>query len=229
MGSIAAHEMKDDRTTKARIRDAAIASIAADGVAGLTARKVAAAAGVSPGLVIHHFGTMDGLRAACDEHISATIRRYKEAALSSGPHFDILASLRDTELGPLAAYLARVLAEDTPAVAQLVDDLVADAEGYIQRGVESGMLRESDDPHGRAVVLTLWNLGALVLHRHLERILGVDLTAPAVTAAPGFARYVRPVYEIYGDGVLSEAFAAEARAVFDTHPATQPAREEGSR
>jgi AcrR family transcriptional regulator len=216
MSSTAAAHPVDDRTTRARIRDAAIASIADDGVAELTARKVAAAAGVSAGLVIHHFGSMEGLRAACDEHISSTIRRYKEGALSGGPSFDILAALRDAELGPLTGYLARVLVEDTPAVAQLVDDLVADAEGYIQRGVESGMLRASDDPHGRAVVLTLWNLGALVLHRHLVRTLGVDLTDPAVTADPGFASYARPVYEIYGEGILSEAFATEVRSAFDT-------------
>ena len=50
-----------DRTAKARIRDAAIECYAFHGD-DCTARMVAEKAGVSPGLVIHHFGSMEGLR-----------------------------------------------------------------------------------------------------------------------------------------------------------------------
>lgn len=203
--------LADDRTAKARLRDAAIACFAENGIAGTTARKVAATAGVSPGLVIHHFGSMEGLRAACDEHVAATIREYKEKAFSRGPSLDVLAALRDSPSGPLMGYLAQVLAGDSPAVAKLVDDLVDDAEGYIQQGVESGMLRPSEDPRGRAVVLTLWSLGALVLHEHLQRLLGVDLTDPEILTDPATTAYIGPVYEIYGEGILEEAFATHAQ------------------
>jgi AcrR family transcriptional regulator len=207
-------ESADDRTSKARIRDAAIASIAEHGINGTTARKVASVAGVSPGLVIHHFGSMEGLRSACDEYVAVTIREFKERAMSGGPSLDVLAALRDAPNGPLMGYLAQVLADESPAVARLVDDLVGDAEGYIQQGVESGMLRPSDDPRGRAVVLTLWSLGALVLHQHLRRLLGVDLTDPEILTSPTAAAYVAPIYEIYGEGIFEEAFAAQTRAVF---------------
>ena len=78
----------DDRTTRARIRDAAIDCIAQHGLTDTTVRKIAAAAGVSPGLVIHHFGSMDALREACDQHVADEIRRQKSAALSSGPRPD---------------------------------------------------------------------------------------------------------------------------------------------
>ena len=54
----------DDRTVRARVRDAAIDLIAAGGVEALTARAVAERAGVSPGSVIHNFGSMEGLRRA---------------------------------------------------------------------------------------------------------------------------------------------------------------------
>ena len=207
-------ETVDDRTTKARIRDAAIASIAQHGINGTTARKVASTAGVSPGLVIHHFGSMEGLRSACDQYVANTIREFKERAMTGGPTLDVLASLRDAPNGPLMGYLAQVLADDSPAVAKLVDDLVDDAEGYIQRGVESGILRPSENPRGRAVVLTLWSLGALTLHQHLQRLLGVDLTDPEILTNPAAAAYVAPVYEIYGEGILEEAFATQARAAF---------------
>lgn len=203
--------MTDDRTTNARIRDAAIECIAEHGVAATTARKVADTAGVSPGLVIHHFGSMDGLRSTCDAYVAAVIRRYKQEAMSVGPNLDVLAALRNPEMGPLMGYLASVLAENSATVADLVDDLVDDAEAYIEEGVESGMLRPSDDPRGRAVVVAIWNLGALVLYEHLDRLLGVDLTDPDVLDDPAFAAYAGPIYETYSNGFLTEAFAAQTR------------------
>jgi AcrR family transcriptional regulator len=206
--------LSDDRTTKARIRDAAIACYAEHGIAATTARKVAAAAGVSPGLVIHHFESMEGLRSACDEYVVSVIRQQKTEAMSSGPNLDVLAALRNAEFDSLLGYLARVLVDDSDAVAKLVDDLVRDAEGYSQDGVEAGMLRPSADPRGRAVLLMVWSLGALVLHRHLERLLGVDLTDPSFGSDSESLRYVASVFEIYGDGILTEAFAATARSTF---------------
>jgi AcrR family transcriptional regulator len=201
----------DDRTTRARIRDGAIECFAEYGVAATTARKVAEAAGVSPGLVIHHFGSMEGLRSACDEHVAAVIRHFKQESMSAGPNLDVLAVLRSRDLGPLMGYLARVLTDDSEAVAKLVDDLVDDAEAYIQQGVESGMLRPTTDPRGRAVMLTIWSLGALVLHEHLERLVGVDLTDPEVLTDPSIAAYAGPIYQIYGEGVFTEAFAARTQ------------------
>ena len=145
----------EDRTTKARIRDAAITCFAENGVSGTTARKVADAAGVSPGLVIHHFGSMEGLRRACDDHVATSVRRYKTEALASGPSLDVLAALRQSGAGPLAGYLAAVLVEDSPVVDELVDDLIADARAYLEQGVASGMVNESADPDGRAAVVML--------------------------------------------------------------------------
>src|SRR5690606_20135242 len=46
--------------TAARIRDAAIVEFAAHGFTKSTVRAIAESAGVSPGLVIHHFGSKDG-------------------------------------------------------------------------------------------------------------------------------------------------------------------------
>ncbi|MBU1493380.1 MAG: TetR/AcrR family transcriptional regulator [Actinobacteria bacterium] len=202
----------DDRTAKARIRDAAIECFAEHGIAATTARKVAEAAGVSPGLVMHHFGSMDGLRSACDDHIAEIIRSQKSRALSAGPNMDILAALREADPGPMGAYLARILVDDSPAVARLVDDMVADAEVYLEQGVASGMLKPSADPRGRAVLLALWQLGALVLHKHMDRLIGVDLTDPDVTTKPALAAYAGPVYEVLGGGFFTADFLSQAQA-----------------
>lgn len=204
-----------DRTTRARIRDAAIDLVAAEGTAALSARRVAEAVGVSPGSVIHHFGSMDGLRSACDEYVVEVIREHKSKAVASGPGLDIVAALRDAPVGSLTAYLAAVLVDDSPAVARLVDELVADAVDYAQAGVASGMLRPTDDPHGRATVLVLWSLGGLVLHRHLQRLLGIDLLSQDAVTSPSMARYVSPVYEIFGHGIFSDAMAAATQQAVD--------------
>jgi AcrR family transcriptional regulator len=210
----------DDRTTRARIRDAAIDLVAADGPAALSARRVADAVGVSPGSVIHHFGSMDGLRSACDEYVASLILDRKSAAMDAGPSMDILQAFREADVGTLGGYLAAVLTEDSPAVARLVDALVDDAVAYIEQGVASGMLQPSDDTRGRAVILVLWSLGGLVLHRHMHRLLGVDLTDPDVGTSPSMARYVGPVYDLVGRGIFTEDLAQSISKAVDDLAAT---------
>uniref|UniRef100_UPI0013D78043 TetR/AcrR family transcriptional regulator n=1 Tax=Fodinicola feengrottensis TaxID=435914 RepID=UPI0013D78043 len=53
---------EDDLTARARIRNAALRQFADKGVKGTTIRGVAEAAGVSPALVQHHFGSKEQLR-----------------------------------------------------------------------------------------------------------------------------------------------------------------------
>ncbi len=59
----------DDLTAAARIRDAAIEQFGDQGF-GVGLRSIAEAAGVSAALVIHHFGSKDGLRQACDDFVA---------------------------------------------------------------------------------------------------------------------------------------------------------------
>jgi AcrR family transcriptional regulator len=220
----------DDRTARARIRDAAVELIAAEGTGGLTARKVAEAADVSPGLVMHHFGSMDGLRAACDEYVVAVIRVAKEEAMAAGPSgFDLIGALRDPRYGPLTRYLAAILHEDSAAVADLVDEIVADAAGYLQQGIESGMLRPVTDVSGVAAVLAIWQLGALVMHQHVARMFGADLTSLGADLDSALARYLTPVYEVLGRGVFTkEAAAALTAALASLDPTIPVQTSEGS-
>ncbi|MFA9432376.1 TetR/AcrR family transcriptional regulator [Egicoccus sp. AB-alg2] len=194
-------ESETDLTARARIRDAAITCFAEHGVAKTSVRAIAKAAGVSPALVIHHFGSKDALRVACDRHVQALVREQKSAAMAQGPGMDPLAALRAYDDGPpLLSYLAKTLIDGSPHVAELVDEMVADAVGYMQQGVETGMLRPTDDPYGRAAVLTLWSLGALVLHEHVQRLLGADLLGDPSQSLP----YFRSGLEILGTGLLDE-------------------------
>ena len=193
------------------------------GVAALSARSVAERAGVSPALVIHHFGSMEALRTACDEHVAQVVRERKQEALDAGPGVDVLARLRDARVGNATGYLAAVLAEDSASVAALVDELVDDAQGYLESGVRSGMLQPSANPRNRAVVLTLWGLGVLVLNQHLKRLLGVDLTDPDADLPATLGPYAIPVYEIYSHGMFSpELAAATGRALAEMERLAKP-------
>lgn len=194
--------LPDDRRTAARIRDAALTCFAEEGVRGTTVRQVAARAGVAPASVIHHFGSKDGLRAACDAFVAAHVRDRKRAALRQGPNVDPLSLLRgDPDEPPVLAYLARTLGDGSEHVAALVDELVDDAEALIAEGVASGAVRDTDDRRGVAAVLVLWSLGALVLHEHVERILGVDLTASG-SGLEATAGYSLPALEILSRGLI---------------------------
>jgi AcrR family transcriptional regulator len=201
-----------DLTARARIRDAAIDRFGQDGIAATSLRTIAADAGVSAALVMHHFGSKDGLRVACDDHVAVTIREGKRQAMAAGPGADPLVALRQAdETRPLLRYLARVLIDPSPAVAELVDELVDDAEAYMAEGVRTGMLRPSADPRGRAVVLTMWSLGALVLHEHVARLLGADLTADT----QGLVAYSLPATELLGEGALTPEVYAQIRAAYE--------------
>lgn len=216
----------DDRTARARIRDAAIAQFAEHGVARASIRAIAKEAGVSPALVIHHFGSKDALRTACDEYVADTIRDRKRAAMAQGPNMDPLASLRAAREGvPLLRYLARTLVDNTPQVAGLIDRLVDDAAGYMEEGVEAGLLEPSRYPRERAALLTLWSVGAVVLHEHVERLLGVDLLGDWYETSEA-KNYIGPALEVFADGVMTDAAAARVRTAFNTDASTAGTEEE---
>ena len=189
-----------------RILTAALARVAEHGAAGASVRAIAGDAGVSPALVLHHFGSKDGLLAACDEHVAAVIGAAKSDAMARGPGLDVAAAVAaaSTRAAPLGAYLARRLVEGGPAVTALVDRLVTDAHGYVRAGIESGLVRPSVHERERTVLLTLWSLGALALHRHASRLLGFDPT----DGPEELARWSALATEVLAAGVLTPTAAA---------------------
>ena len=172
--------MADDLTARARLRDATIALIA-DGDKP-TARSVASKAGVSIGLIRHHFGTMDGLLLACDEHIATLIRDAKNDAIR-GPLPNVLETLRDAGQDNILSYLAHRLTESTPGIDALVDQLAADAASYIQRAIDADLMNPVPNVPVAARML--------VLAPHLKRLLNIDITADNLIAEPGVTDYVQ--------------------------------------
>lgn len=204
----------DDRSTRARIRDAAIILFADRGIAATSLRAVAAAAEVAPSHVVHYFRSKSGLRAACDEYVAAVLRHEQEEVVAAGPELDPLAALRrwPSDL-PLLAYLARSLVDSSEGADALVDQLVEDAERYLAGLVDTGWIRPSAAPRTRAVLLTFWSLGSLTLHAQLERVLGVSLTAPD-RDPDATAAYATAMLEVMGPGLFTAGALEHFREAF---------------
>ncbi|WP_253770353.1 TetR/AcrR family transcriptional regulator [Goodfellowiella coeruleoviolacea] len=182
----------DDLTARARIRDVAMALFAEQGVKATTIRAIADAAGVSPGLVQHHFGSKEELRQACDEHVLSYIREQVTEGITDHnlerPEF--VEAVRRTA-PPLMKYLGRALVDGSPAAAAMFDELVSVTAANLARGDHSDA-----DHRARATVLTAMKLGITVLHEHVSRALGTDLYGPQGALRVGQAQLdlIRPEF-----------------------------------
>lgn len=158
----------EDLTTSARIRDAALEVFGRDGF-GVGVRAIAAAAGVSPGLVNHHFGSKDGLRAACDAYVAETVRAGKSESLKSADPATWFAQMAEVEgYAPLMAYLMRSLQTGGDLAKLLWHKMIDDAEQYLEEGVRAGTVKPSIDPRARARFLTLSGAGSFLLYLQMH-------------------------------------------------------------
>jgi hypothetical protein len=64
------------------------------------------------------------------------------------------------------------------------------------------------------VMVLIWNLGAVVLHRHAQRLLGVDILAGG---AEDKLAWIVPATEILAEGVITKETLEQLRAAVDTN------------
>lgn len=171
--------------------------VAEGGVKALTARAVADRSGLSQGLIRHHFGSMADLLRACDRHVAHLIDESKRASIARGPGFDALAGLREIGADHVLGYLTMRLGSDSPEIDALIDSLIDDAVGYLNDGVEAGVVTPARDMRDRAALGTVVGLGTLALHRHIARHFGVDVRSADLASQPGFARYLRAQLDLF--------------------------------
>jgi AcrR family transcriptional regulator len=210
MRSVAGPPAGSDVTARARIRDAAIRRFAADGF-GAPVRAIAAAAGVSPGLVIHHFGSKEALRAACDEHVLRVVREAKTRTIVQGAPGDILVQLAALdEYAPLAGYLVQALLAGGELASDFVDRLTADAEAYLEEGVAAGRVRPSRDPAARARFLVQAGIGALLVHLRRHPPPDGDPGDFRATLRAYTDAIALPALELYTEGLFGDSGLLDA-------------------
>lgn len=203
----------DDLTTTARIRDAAIAQFGEHGF-NIGVRAIAAAAGVSAGLVIHHFGSKDGLRTVCDDHIAEEIRSAKSETIRSSDPATWMAQMSEIEdYAPMMAYLVRSMQSGSELAKTFWRRMLDNTEEYLEEGVRAGTIKPSRDPKARARYLGISGGGGFLLYLQLHDN-PTDLRAVLRDYA---ADAVLPALEIYTNGLMTDstmfdAFVADASA-----------------
>lgn len=197
----------EDLTARARIRDAALRLFAERGIDGATIRDIAKAAGVSAGLVRHHFGSKEDLRDACDSYALDQVMSIKTQATREGfganPAF--LPGVHPTLL-LMMRYFARSMVDGSPASARLFDRMVVVTEQWLKDN-HPGLTK---DPRALAAVIVAMQTGQLAMHQHLSRAMGTDVFTP-----PGHFRLGMALVDVYSHPLLDPELAAQAHVAYE--------------
>ncbi|HWA53769.1 MAG TPA: helix-turn-helix domain-containing protein [Solirubrobacterales bacterium] len=134
------------------IVEAALRAFGERGIEATSLREVAKAAGVSPALVVHHFGGKEGLVAAVDEAALEEFgAAYEDETREGDDPTDLLRrrsaqTVRVMQEHPAAcAYLGRALVEGTEGSARLFRLMIEGGRAEIDALAERGALREDAD------------------------------------------------------------------------------------
>jgi AcrR family transcriptional regulator len=197
----------EDLTARARIRDAALTLFAERGIDAATIRDIAKAAGVSSGLVRHHFGSKEGLRDACDTYALDRLTSLKEEAVLEGHLGDagFLGAIHPTVLS-LYRYLVRSLLDGSSAATAMFDDLVKFTEHWITRFIPG----ITTDTRAFSAVLVAMQIGMLGMHKPLSRALGDD-----ILSRDGNLRLMRALVEIHSTTLMTPEQTSQVIAMLD--------------
>ncbi|MFD4261315.1 TetR/AcrR family transcriptional regulator [Streptomyces sp. NPDC058534] len=197
----------EDRTTRALIRDEALGLFAAHGPDSVTVRQIATAAGVSPGLVVHHFGSKDGLRQEIDRHVVTVFEAVLGEltgedgtepldAATPGASLSTAFTRHFPADSPLPGYLRRLLLTDTEAGRLLFGRLYELSRTALAGLAAAGLAVPGRDPAARAAVLLANDLAVFLLRDRIGEVLGTD-----PLSADGMARWAPEVLGIYTGGL----------------------------
>lgn len=167
----------EDLTAKARIRSAALGIFAANGVDATSLRAVAAAAGVTVGLIVHHYGTKETLREAVE---LAIVEQFAEAIASvplGGRPPEQIAPARDQAVADMLSanpaiigYLRRAILDDGGGRGDLVTRLSQLSAEQIHDLRDAGVASTAHTVGEQVVSTMVRQLGRLFLQPLVDRI-----------------------------------------------------------
>jgi TetR/AcrR family transcriptional regulator, regulator of cefoperazone and chloramphenicol sensitivity len=201
-----------DLTAAAAIRIAAMELFSERGYAEVTVRQIASAAGVSPALVIHHYGSKENLRAVLEERVAAFVEsmladlaRVPEEGGSTSVA-GLFADRLEREPG-MAGYVRRLLADGGPNGIALFERLYQVTVAGIRALEQAGVIRPSRDEAVRSAFLLSNDLAMLLLRPHLSQAVGID-----PLSRDGLVRWSAEVADVYMGGVFMPGPAATRTA-----------------
>jgi AcrR family transcriptional regulator len=162
---------------------------------------------VSAALVIHHFGSKDGLRKACDDYVAEEIRSSKSEAMNSSDPATWFAAMAEIEeYAPLMAYLVRSMQAGGELARTFWRTMIDNAESYLDEGVSTGILKPSRDPAARSKYLAITGGGGFLLYIQMHET-PTDLRAVLRDYAQDM---VLPALELYTNGLMTDSHMYEA-------------------
>ena len=196
---------------RARISAAALDLFGRQGYAATSLRQVAAAADVSAPLVLHHFGSKEGLRRAVDAEVMGRVEAALDSALAALPSgADTVSDQLIATQGRLVlddslrAHVRRSILEGGPAGVALLHRAWEVAAKEVRTIVASGLARPDLDVQESTLHLLLLTFGPWLLT-------GLDemLEAPAYSPE-GVARRMRASVALMSYGALTTPAAGTA-------------------
>ncbi|MEZ5182219.1 MAG: TetR/AcrR family transcriptional regulator [Acidimicrobiales bacterium] len=175
--------------TRDALLGAAATAIAESGWGNVTTRQVAALAGVNPGLVHYHFGSMDVLRREAALHVLATtVEGPALALLDPGPlaagvttSLAKLAEIEPRSEAALVLYEAMLAGTRDPELGALLNTVLEEFKAQLALRIGEAGGRH---PVAGAALLAA-ALDGLVLHRAVNPDLDPTTVAPCLVAALG--------------------------------------------
>ncbi|MFI0481364.1 TetR/AcrR family transcriptional regulator [Actinomadura sp. 9N215] len=201
----------EDLTARARIREAALRHFADHGFAKTSIRAIAKTAGVSSGLVRHHFGSKDGLRRACDEYVLDALRQVNERLGNESNLGDpIFTSGSRRALSPFQSYVARALVEGSETASSLFDQMVPMIEKWLETLDAGRDDVPAADRRTRAALIIAMKMAIPVMHEHVSRAMDVDIFSDE-----GDRQVVLGLLDIFSHPLISVELADKARSGFE--------------
>jgi AcrR family transcriptional regulator len=190
-----------------RILECAIELFARKGPDATTMRDIAALAGVSPALIVHHFESKRGLIDAVDTTVTAvimnTLDKLQVASSAqqdpNAPHSgvaDVMAA-RFPPGSPIPDYMARMLLSGDARGHELFHAWFSMARATLDNLIERDLAHEPRDRDARAMSLMSNGLAQILLRRHVEGAIGTDPVEPE-----GSRRWAADMMDVYVNGAL---------------------------
>lgn len=194
--------------TRAQLIEVATSAFARDGIAATSLRAIAKEAGVSPALVVHHFGSREKLIEDCiikalglwvsekqefvDVSLSTALAKWQGAI---------------AEHGAKLQFFRQVLMAGGEPANILFSRMVKESEMMIQAQIDKGQMRKAENIPDLALLMTLHGLAPLIMQDQVNNHLGGSFLEPELgsrLAGANLEIYHRGIYKNTEDKALKK-------------------------
>jgi AcrR family transcriptional regulator len=187
--------------TRAVLIDVATNAFARDGFATTSLRSIAKEAGVSPALVVHHFGSREKLVEECIvKSLGLWVsekQQFVDVSLSTS-----LAQWQSSidKHGSKLQFFRQVLLAGGEPANILFSRMVQESQMVIEAQIEKGQMRKVENRADLALLMTLHGLAPLMLQEQVNNHLGGSFMEPVLGA-----RLAAANLEIYRKGIYKSS------------------------